>query len=1165
MKTTNNNRKSKILALLLSVMMFSSMGAAFASCADDSDSSSSSSSSSTSSSEATAPDKVDNGTIKNAHFDFTPLNETTKIGTSVSGWSRSANSVTTGSAPSSKSASGVIDTAETAWTDLTTRTKTEDEIKGMQISDAVNVWSSLTTADKLAFYEDWKGRKENKSLDIKKEFDKVKKDSYQSFNIDAEDLPTLNLANPGVAPNQADTDDKGNARDEDTQILMIHNNNSIGTAQKYSSSSTVTVAAGSAAKVSLWVKTADLKTVDSNKEEQDAVGKGAYIAITQTIGGKALDSYEVQNIVAEEWTQYTFYLKGSSFAPTKFSIVLGLGRSGGSDHLDYVNGYAFFDNIEYTELTRDEYDTQTDSVNKEAFLDSEKMDKTVDAYEEADTAFAMNFYDADANSTSAGWVDADNMFMNTAPKATEGTNGAKTNSELYEASKDKDVMGVFTNRAAIETEATNKNNTYLKTIYDHFLKDTDTDNDFLKDDQEIFMMLSTGGAAYTWKKAYRFTMPADVDYMAVSFYAKTSDFGEGTGLTITLTDDDNSSVFPSINTAKLEGVTINGIEDYYDGWQRYYFFVEKGQDLRGLSQSFYLDFNYGPTSFDVNTPKKSFEKGFAAMTKFETLNMTSLEYQCAQTDSYAQKYTLVVSEEDKALGNAGFDSVASTPSDSLKNGLGNPQNYKGVYSDSYYVNVPTGAVADNDERRLINQYANAGLLNKDLFVDAKNNIVEKNKDAAWMQGLKSVSGETVANKIWNEVFGNATQPLFIWNDGAKSYGYIGGSTTINNEYSLVSVRVKTGGGAKASVYLVDMDDETRQSYFKVSNQLTYWYDDNGNILTNDPEEKTSVIAFRLDKKTGLYKADKKWAKYDAYKDQYFANLAAYEGFATGAEVLYAAKDSAMHSYHNSAWDRAVYYKGTDGAYYTAKENGLKVNDLQTVADITRRYEGGESATLAISDIDTQGEWATVTFYVKKGVGVKNYRLEVWSSATRAGAANPANSYVIFDTSNPGNAADNYDPLMEEYKDTATTKFESVFSYYDTDKHVRYDESLDVDKVGNLYATSFNPTNYDSAIAYMRHETKNANDVTTEYTVFVNFSLSDQVIYPSAPDVDEETPDTTPTTPGEDDMNIFLLVSSIAVSAALFIAIGAVVTRRIIAFVKKRKSAKTRVNVVKKSK
>ena len=195
----------------------------------------------------------------------------------------------------------------------------------------------------------------------------------------------------------------------------------------------------------------------------------------------------------------------------------------------------------------------------------------------------------------------------------------------------------------------------------------------------------------------------------------------------------------------------------------------------------------------------------------------------------------------------------------------------------------------------------------------------------------------------------------------------------------------------------------------------------------------------------------------------------------------------------------------------------------------------------------------------------NYRLEVWSSATRAGAANPANSYVIFDTSNPGNAADNYDPLMEEYKDTATTKFESVFSYYDTDKHVRYDESLDVDKVGNLYANSFNPTNYDSAIAYMRHETKNANDVTTEYTVFVNFSLSDQVIYPSAPDVDEETPDTTPTTPGEDDMNIFLLVSSIAVSAALFIAIGAVVTRRIIAFVKKRKSAKTRVNVVKKSK
>ena len=288
MKTTNKNRKSKFLALLLSVMMFSSMGVALASCTDGDDSSSSSSSSS-STAESTTPDKVDNGTIKNAHFDFTTLNETTKIGTSVTGWSRSTYSTTTGSAPSSKSTSGVIDTEESAWTDLTTRTKTDDEIKAMSISSAVDVWSSLTTADKLAFYEDWKDRKENKDLKIEKEFEKVKKDSYQSFNIDAEDLPTLNMANPGVAPNQADTDDKGNARDEDTQVLMIHNNNTIGTAQKYSSSTTVTVREGSAAKFSVWVKTADLKTVDTNKEEQDAVGKGAYIAVTQTVGGKAMD------------------------------------------------------------------------------------------------------------------------------------------------------------------------------------------------------------------------------------------------------------------------------------------------------------------------------------------------------------------------------------------------------------------------------------------------------------------------------------------------------------------------------------------------------------------------------------------------------------------------------------------------------------------------------------------------------------------------------------------------------------------------------------------------------------------------------------------------------------------------------------------------------------
>ncbi len=1179
MKTTNN-KKSKFLALLLSVMMLSSMGAAFASCVDDSDSSSSSSSSS--SAEDSSNDKVDNGSIKNAHFDFTKLSETVKIGTSVTGWTRAVNSATTGSAPSSKSASGVIDTSPKAWEALTQRkntavaslVKSDDEANdktaaATSIKEVLKVWDDLSVADKLAFYQAWE--KKHTKLDIDDEFEKIEEGSYESFNIDYDDLffyedgeNEVAIENPGTPDEdkQATTDDKGNARDTDKQILMIHNNNTIGTAQKYTSSSTVTIPAGSAAQVSVWVKTANLKTVDTNKEEQDAIGKGAFISITQSVGSKSLDSYEVKNIQADNWTEYTFYLKGSSFADTKFSIVLGLGQNGGSDHLGYVNGYAFFDNIQYKEIKQDEYTAAvTENSLTETYLSDEKAAKTVDAYTSDETKFAMNFYKTDAGDLENGWEAANDKITSSVAELTKSNDGAKTNENLK---AETDVMASFANKAAIQTQGAS--NKYLSTVYEKFINDDNGNNHtFLADDQEIVMMLSSKGAAYTWKNAYSFTMDANTDSMAVSFYVKTSDFGAGAGLTITLVDDDNSTAFSAINTAKLEGVTVNGIEDYYDGWQRCYFFVEKGEDLKGTEQEFHLDFNYGVTEVSVSTAKTNFVSGFAAFTGFETLSMSKLEYSCAETGTYAQKYTLVESEEDKATGNAGFDSAANTPSDAFEKGLADPKNYKGVYSDSFYVNPNADNITDNDERRLINQYANAGLLNKEQFIEHYDAIAANADNAAWLNGI--ANGETDPATIWEQAFGTATQPLLIWNDGGeKSYGYVGTSTTISSTHTAISVRVKTSANAFASVYLVDMNDETRSQMLKIEDKVVYWYDDNGNVLTGDSAKKETKVAFRLDKKTGLYTADSKWEHASKYPGNY-ANLSAYGSDAEGN--LIAAENSATHSYHNKDWNRIVFYKHTDGYYTEANGAGTKVTDFATVTDLAKRYEGGNSVDLSVTDINTNGEWATVTFYVKKGNAAKNYRLEVWSSAKRAGAANPADSYVMFDTNNPGTASSLYDGLLEEYKedtDNVVSEFESVFSYYDTDKHVRYVEAWDTEKEGNLYKDSFQASAFSSATAYLRHETKNAAEVTTSYNVFADYSLFDATVTAATPETDDDTDtddDTTDT--DEDGLNIFMLISSIAVAGALLIAVGGVATQRIIKAVKKKKASQARVNVVKKSK
>ena len=168
MKTTNNNRKSKFLAFLLSVMMVSSAGAMFASCTNDEDSSSSSSSS-----ETTEETKVDDGLIKNANFATTTLSKTTVIGTSVTGWSRSVNSTASGSASSSKSASGVLDTSKEQWDYLTGSTYTEEAIKTMAEADAIANWDKFTVKDKLAYYEIWKdNHKEDKDASISKDFEK---------------------------------------------------------------------------------------------------------------------------------------------------------------------------------------------------------------------------------------------------------------------------------------------------------------------------------------------------------------------------------------------------------------------------------------------------------------------------------------------------------------------------------------------------------------------------------------------------------------------------------------------------------------------------------------------------------------------------------------------------------------------------------------------------------------------------------------------------------------------------------------------------------------------------------------------------------------------------------------------------------------------------------
>lgn len=1173
MKNNTNNRKSKLLALLLSAMMLSSVAALTACGGGGDDSSSSSSSTST---EATVNDTQK---VKNGGFETFNTNDgKNAIGTNVTGWGTvNKLSTSTGSSLDSQAESGIIDTDAEAWKTLTgSYFNNPDDVKDLTETEAENLWEDLTTKDKLAYYDAWK--EANKDKKITDEL----KDFYTAFNVDSTDIP--DCKNPGTHLKEGDE-----GYGEDTNVLMIHNEypaknadatyKGVGTAQKFTSTSTVTVEAGTAAYFSVWVKTQDLMSTDTHGNMQEAVGKGAYISVNHSVGGKSLPGYKVENINTENmdlsdtngWKQYTFYLKGSSYATTTFTIELGLGQGGGTDRLQYVNGYAFFDDIECDVVTAAEYhDFLTNAgidESEAAAFDWTKEQKTVDVSKITDKdTFAMNFY---------GAFEETSVLDNVSVTATEGKANGETVTSVkgqnpaawlgdgFDGTNDVDGNKVFENLEAIGETAETTGNKYLKAIYEDYFQN----DDYFKTNPEIenesvLLLLSTQGAAYTATSNYVFNFvdPEDntkyVDYLAISFFVKTSDMKGITGGGVTINDGDNKTSFATLDTTSITAVEIGGEEDYYDGWQQCFFFVENTSENKDAT--FTLSFNLGPTAIDSDVKKANFAIGFAAFTDFRVYAMTADEYESATDGSYSKLVQVTGKTETEAEGDSGFDSATAVPTGAIEEGIAHPRNYKGVYSDSYYVNQPTKNESAEviAQKTAINQHESAGLLNKEYFLE----YFTTTDAPVWMQQLTKWSGKDTASEVWSSIFGNATQPLMIINNGAsdKAYGYIGKSTTISaNTYQAISVRVKVAGAnTKAYVYLIDMDDTTYSSTLSIGGNLTYWYDANGNICTGDPSERTSEVAFKL-QSNGLYQVNPRWSQASTIADKsaYYANLDAYTELDENGNKL-VGENGASHQYSDS-WKNegedgiAYYYNAENNTYYADRAKTIPVINLSTVSSLPARYAAQAEKDMFFEVGDTNGEWATVTFYVHTGSDAKNYRLEVWSGE-RNGAANPTAtmdeaSYVLFDCNNPGDASTNMPDLLEEYEDKVADgdKFEGVFSYFDTDKFLRYNSSLDDKGYGNLYADNYDATAQTEGIAYLKHVENGS------YTMFADYSFTEQTVTADSPD-DGTNDDTNDDESDVEGTNPWMAAASIILAVVLLAAVGVIIVRKVVKKVRKTK-------------
>lgn len=1174
-------RKNKFLAFFLSVMMISSAGA-FVACNDGS-----SSSNNNSSNGSTETTKKDDGIITNAGFEtFTSNDGKNLIGTSVNGWVRSLNSPSTGSALSSKAASGIIDTGADAWENLTgTSFDVENAVNGLTEARAKELWDTMTAKDKLDYYQVWKDANKN----TKRKLEDLS--FYQSFNIDAEDVPTC--ANPlthdYVEGATANEDEEVNSK-----VLMIHNQYSssayknIGTSQKYTSSSTVTVQAGTSAQFSVWVKTSDLVCSDSYGNEQPAANKGAYISITHSLGGTSLDPLEIKNIDTEKlnttnenngWVQFNFLLKGAAYVDSTFTIVLGLGQGGGTDRAEYVNGYAFFDDIEcrtitdslYSEIIEDA--TAESKTIKTITVDDVKTSRVVDVYKtDGYDFYAIDFAPSSEEKDLGILSDANEGAWEIAPTTEKRNENVYTGADSHPNNSDNDPnndviyypnlsIPTTNDKPAIYTKAelNGSGNEYLQAVYDKHFKDS-----FLADNQKVLMLLSVNGAAYTAKAPAlsEFTLEAG-SYMAISFLVRTSDMSGYTGAGVTLLDGITETALTSIDTTSLTAVNVGAgvenetIEDINGGWKRCFFFVSNDTDTE---KSFSLSFNFGPTTV-VDTTKSSYYTGFAAFTDFQIHSFdTDKAFSAATSGTYVKVVSLQGIQEEES-SDEGFDAPASVPSTALEEGFANLKNYNGVYDYSDYINANDGS------NTKVNENKQAGLLNRDYLTLEVGGTKVDNADYAAILGKLGATGSTMKEK-WNSVFGADTkQPLVIYNEGAQenAYGFFGESATIEaNSYKTVSLRVKVSAGATANVYLIDTSTTARNKALSIKGNLVLWYDDDGNVLAMDPESESfnekRHTAFKL-QSNGLYKVNASWVDKKTISDNdFYANLSAYTEKDDEGNLLVA--EGGVSYNYTSNWLNdgndgiAFYYDKANNRYCADSKLTVPVKDFAELVEnnlLKARYKATAEKTMQTTVTDTNGKWATVKFYIHTGSEAKTYRLEVWNGARDGSVKNPAGSHVIFDSYFPDEVTvDTFTALADLRKEaikadnTMGSYFESVFSFFDSAKFLRYDGTADKNNVGNAYDETYHSSDYTEGVAYLAYK----NVTKADFEIYADYALSETTVTPDPID-DDDTTDDTDTTTGET-TNVWLLASSIAIAAVLLLAVVSLIVRKVLKGARRRK-------------
>lgn len=691
----------------------------------------------------------DDALIKNQNFSYLPDYKDADADdyplTSPTGWSKS-----TDNASASNINSGTVSVTEDDWKTL-----------------LGNLYDNTTFLNYL------KDEYNFQVIDVKEYLNAEEPDNVSSSDIKNYVIEHLLLGNDFLGR----TDCGGNFAypkthkdSTDNFVYMLNNYMSTvrktGTAQKVTSSSTVTLEANKIYKLSVWVK---VLYVASNNPDGDF---GATIRLSNNFNGVSQAEYRVTNIKNNvtdtdnnDWNQYSIYIKTDKDVSGSFTLSLGLGLGlKNSNSTYYTEGTVLFDDITVTEETS----VPSDVVNANmVYGSSENIDLKVN-----DTGTLNYSYDM-AISNSIGTTSNNVTFSH-----------ELTKSNIKDGSGNYITSEYFDNTSSIDFSEPDADGIRTLTLNKSSATINVTSSDFV---------LSNAG---------------HTQYAAITFYVKSNlNKLSSTSITIDVYD------ILAGKTVKRAAVATLTPED--GEWTKCTILVKN--NFEGIERKFSLAIVVGPNDLSSVSYSSDFANGSVCFKDFSYVikDIDKDSYVTAEYEDGSDnpEYKLLSMFEKSASATtalyAGYEEDYTDPSgnstsyniSSSPSGIGeitsNPasaKDYEGIVADHVYVKETS--VNDSLETSINDRIGNG---------TAKGN--------AGLINTKYISSYTNSAAITAALAGAYTddiQPLMIYNKVADSYGFIGTTKNISSDsYAMVTTNIRVVGDAVAYVYLVDTDSKEK--------------------------------------------------------------------------------------------------------------------------------------------------------------------------------------------------------------------------------------------------------------------------------------------------------------------------------------------------------------------